>query len=70
MKSQWTIAALLSSALIVGCSDRGTENAPNLEQNQDQALVTEPGAADQVNPPAPTAPAPSRGQLCGTSREK
>ena len=43
MKSQWTIAALLSSALIVGCSDRGTENAQNLEQNQDQALVAEPG---------------------------
>jgi hypothetical protein len=59
MNSQWTIAALLSSALIVGCGDRGTENAQDLEQNQDQAVATDPGAADQVNPPAPTAPAPS-----------
>src|SRR5687767_5415192 len=59
MNSQWTIAALLSSALIVGCSDRGTENAQDLEQNQDQAVATDPGTADQVNPPAPTAPAPS-----------
>ncbi len=59
MKSQWTIAALLSSALIVGCSDRGAENAQNLEQNQDQALATDPAAADQVNPATPAAPAPS-----------
>jgi hypothetical protein len=59
MKSQWTIAALLSSALIVGCGDRGTENAQNLEQNQDRALATEPDAPDQVNPATPTTPAPS-----------
>ena len=40
MNSQWTIAALLSSALIVGCNDRA-RNAQNLEQNQDQALGTQ-----------------------------
>lgn len=59
MKSQWTIAVLLSSAFVVGCSDRGAENAQNLEQNQDQALATDPAAADQVNPATPAAPAPS-----------
>ena len=47
MNSQWTIAALLSSALIVGCNDR---NAQNPEQNQDQTLATPPAVDDQVNP--------------------
>lgn len=56
MNSQWTIAALLSSALIVGCNDR---NAQNQDQNQDQALATQPATNDQVNPGTPAAPAPS-----------
>src|SRR5262245_18944738 len=55
MNSQWTIAALLSSALIVGCSN---QNAQNPEGNQDQALATPP-TSDQVNPATPAAPAPS-----------
>ncbi len=59
MRSQWTIAAVLSSALIVGCGDRGADNAQNVEQSQDQAPAAGAGAADQVNPPSPTAPAPS-----------
>jgi hypothetical protein len=42
MKTQWTIAALLSSALIVGCSDRGTENARNYDENAAPAPA-EPG---------------------------
>jgi hypothetical protein len=56
MNSQWTIAALLSSALIVGCNDR---NAQNQEQNQDQALATQRAIEDHVNPATPAAPAPS-----------
>jgi hypothetical protein len=59
MKSHWTIAALLSSALIVGCGDRGTENAQNFEENPNQAPVAGTTGADQVNPPAATAPAAS-----------
>ncbi|HEY6359932.1 MAG TPA: hypothetical protein VIX63_02445 [Vicinamibacterales bacterium] len=59
MNTQWTIAALLSSALIVGCSDRGTDNAQNLEPQQDRALATEPGTADPANPATPAAPAPA-----------
>ena len=42
MKTQWTMAALLSSALIVGCSDRGTENARNYDENAAPAPA-EPG---------------------------
>ena len=30
MTIQWMTAALLSSALVVGCSDRGNDNAQNL----------------------------------------
>jgi hypothetical protein len=56
MNSQWTIAVLLSSTLIVGCNDR---NAQNPEQTQDQALATQPAIDDQVNPATPAAPAPS-----------
>jgi hypothetical protein len=59
MRSQWTIAAVLSCALIAGCNDRGNDNAQNLEQTQDQAPATGAGAADQVNPATPDAPAPS-----------
>jgi hypothetical protein len=59
MNSQWTIAAMLSCALIAGCNDRGNNNAQNLEQTPDQAPATGAGAADQVNPATPTAPAPS-----------
>jgi hypothetical protein len=59
MKSQWMSAALLSSALIVGCGDSGSENSQNLEQNPEQAPVAASTGADQVNPPAATAPAPS-----------
>jgi hypothetical protein len=55
MKSGWTIAVLLSSALAVGCGDRGAENTQDLTQN-DQAPAAGPAAPDQVNPPAPGAP--------------
>ena len=59
MRSQWTIAAVLSCALIAGCNDRGNDNAQNLGQTQDQAPATGTGAADQVNPATPESPAPS-----------
>jgi hypothetical protein len=55
MRLHWTTAALFSTALLVGCSDRGSDNAQNFNQNQQAP----PADADQVNPPAPTAPAPS-----------
>ena len=57
MRSHWTLAVLLSSALVVGCGDRGTDNSQNLEENG-----TTPGttgvATDQ--PTADPAPAPRR----------
>ena len=59
MRSQWTMAAVLSCALVAGCNDRGTNNDQNLEQTPDQAPATGAGAADQVNPATPAAPAPS-----------
>jgi hypothetical protein len=59
MKSQWTIAAALSCALVAGCNNRGSDDTRNLEQTQDQASATGAGAADQVNPATPAAPAPS-----------
>ena len=58
MRSHWIFAAVLSSALIVGCGDRGADNTQNVEQTQDQAPATGATAADQVNPSTPTAPAP------------
>ena len=33
MHIQWTTAALLSSALIVGCGDRGTDNPKNFDEH-------------------------------------
>jgi len=55
MRSQWTIAVMLSAALMAGCSERG----PETTENFDQAPVAATTGADQVNPPAATAPAPS-----------
>jgi hypothetical protein len=53
MRSHWTIAALLSSALIVGCSGRNNDNSQNNQQNQPGALADAPPAADQTVAPAP-----------------
>ena len=33
MNNQWTTAALISSVLIAGCGDRGTDNSKNFEDN-------------------------------------
>ena len=53
MKTQWTIAALLSSALMVGCSDRGTENTRNYDENVAPAPA-EPGQPATSEAPADT----------------
>jgi hypothetical protein len=55
MRSHWTIAALLSSALIVGCNGRSNENSLNTEQNPTAAPANAPAAADQAVAPAPPA---------------
>jgi len=55
MRSHWTIAALLSSALIVGCNSRGNDNANNYDQNQAAAPANAPAATDQTVAPAPPA---------------
>src|SRR5436190_22122084 len=49
MRSHWVIAALLSSALAVGCNGRNNDNSHNTDQNQANA----PGTTDQAVAPAP-----------------
>jgi hypothetical protein len=56
MRSHWTIAALLSSALIVGCNGRNNDNSQNPEQNQAAAPANAPAAGDQTVAPALPAP--------------
>ena len=51
MRTHWTMAALLSSALIVGCTDRGTENARNYDESAAPAPA-EPGQAATTAEPA------------------
>ena len=58
MRSHWTIAALLSSALIVGCNGRSNDNSQNAEQNPAAAPADAPAAGDQTV--APAAPAQSQ----------
>jgi hypothetical protein len=61
MKTTWITAALLSSALIVGCSDRESENTQNSGQNEGTSVAIAPEPGDQANlqPPAGAATAPS-----------
>ena len=56
MRSHWTIAALLSSALIVGCNGRNNENPQNSDQNQAVAPANAPAAGTQTGQAAPPAP--------------
>lgn len=58
MRSHWTIAALLSSALIAGCNGRSDENSQNTEQNPAAAPANAPAAGDQAV--APASPAQSQ----------
>src|SRR5688500_1758112 len=62
MKSTWITAALLSSALVVGCSDRESENTKDSGQNEGTSVAIAPEPGDQANlqPPASAAPAPSQ----------
>ena len=53
MRSHWTVAALLSSALVVGCNGRNNDNSQNTEQNQAAAPANAPAATDQTVAPAP-----------------
>ena len=39
MNIQWTTAALLSSVLIAGCGDRGTDNSKNFDENAPAATA-------------------------------
>ena len=55
MRSHWTIAALLSSALIVGCNGRSNDNSQNAEQNPATEPANAPAAGDQTVAPAPPA---------------
>jgi hypothetical protein len=61
MKITWIPAILLSSALVVGCGDRGAENAQNDQQNEGTSVAIPPEADSQANlqPPAAAPPAPS-----------
>lgn len=54
MRSHWMVAALLSTALLVGCNGRNNDNAQNTEQNQ-AAPANGPAATDQTVAPAPPA---------------
>jgi hypothetical protein len=66
MNSHWTIAALLSSALIVGCNGRSNENTQNSDQNQAAAPANQPEAAPQAAAPA----APPRSQAPYTTSDR
>src|SRR6266850_5496324 len=55
MRSHWTIAALLSSALIAGCNGRNNDNAQNSQPNEAAAPANAPAAGDQTVAPAPPA---------------
>jgi len=62
MKTNWITAALLSSALVAGCSDRESENTQNSGQNEGTSVAIAPEPGDQTNlqPPAGAPPAPSQ----------
>jgi hypothetical protein len=47
MKLQWMTAAVLSSALAVGCGDRGNQNAQNSNENTGAPAATAPADTDQ-----------------------
>ena len=60
MKMQWTFAVLLSSAIAVGCGDRGA-NTENIEENTESPAATAPAPEEPVaEAPAAAAPASRR----------
>lgn len=58
MKSHWMWAALVSSALVVGCGDRAPENTQNPEQNAPTVAAENAGVAEIGPPVDPAAGAP------------
>jgi hypothetical protein len=58
MRSHWTIAALLSSALIAGCNGRNNDNPQNSDQNQAAAPAAAATTGTQAAAPAPPAAPP------------
>ena len=62
MKKTWITAALLSSALLVGCRDREPENAQNTGQNDGTTVAVAPEVGNQatLQPPAGAQPPPSQ----------
>lgn len=50
MKSHWMWAALVGSALLVGCGDRAPENTQNVEQNAPVVPAGNAGVADIGTP--------------------
>ncbi len=61
MKIQWTTVALLSAAVLVGCGDRGTENAQNPEGTEGTAVNLPADATPATEPASPAAPAQAPG---------
>ena len=61
MKNTWITAVLLSSAVLVGCSDRESENTQNSGQNDGTTVAIPAEQGDQANlqPPAGSTAAPS-----------
>lgn len=59
MTRSWTLAALLGTALLVGCADRPPQDSENLEQNE-AAAPAEPGSpGEPAGEPRAEAPAPA-----------
>ena len=59
MKSHWMWAALVGSALFVGCGDRAPENTQNLEQDVPAVATEGSGVAETGTPVDPVARAPA-----------
>jgi hypothetical protein len=57
MRFHWMTAALLSSALVVGCGDRSSTNDTIPEENS-AAPVDQPGTGGEVSAPVAVEPAP------------
>src|SRR5262245_16479968 len=56
MRSQWTVAVLVSATLIAGCNGRSNDNSQNFEQNQTAAPAIPPAAGTETAAPAAAAP--------------
>jgi hypothetical protein len=65
MKIQWITAALLSSALVVACGDRGSENTQNAPENQGTAVNIAPEPGD----PTTQAPTPAEPPRLSSNRD-